>query len=390
MIPGLDRVVPGCEAVFDAAEFDRRQALVRGDLATRGIDVLMVTGPENIFWLTGQQTPGYYTFQALLLPAEGEAVFVVRALEALNLIAKSHLRQIEPYADDADPVRVLVETVQARGWGGKRIAIDERAWFLPIAVYKALLAALGEVGDGSRLVEAHRAVKSPGEIAKIEIAAGYAQAGIAAGLDAVRAGASENDVVGAMMSAVIATGSEYLGMEPLVASGPRSGVPHGTWRRRRLEPGDPVILEMAGCHDRYHATLWRSAWLGRPPDLARRMMDCCLEALDASLEALRPGATCAVVHGACQAVVDRHGFTENFRKRSGYSIGISFAPDWGEGNVLSLYHGVDVPIECGMVFHMPPALRDYGVFTVGVSETVVVTETGNRVLSTLDRDLRIV
>ncbi|MBT5414358.1 MAG: aminopeptidase P family protein, partial [Rhodospirillaceae bacterium] len=269
-------------------------------------------------------------------------------------------------------------------------AIDERAWFLPIAVYKALLAALGEVGDGSRLVETRRAVKSPAEIAKIETAAGYAQAGIAAGLDAVRAGASENDVVGAMMGAVIVAGSEYLGMEPLVASGPRSGVPHGTWRRRRLAPGDPIILEMAGCHDRYHATLWRSAWLGQPPDLARRMMDCCLEALDAALAALRPGATCAQVHGACQAVVDRHGFTENFRKRSGYSIGTSFAPDWGEGNVLSLYRGVDVPVETGMVFHVPPALRDYGVFTVGVSETAVVTETGNRPLSTLDRDLRIV
>ena len=64
-----------------------------------------------------------------------------------------------------------------------------------------------------------------------------------------------------------------------------------------------------------------------------------------------------------------HGYTEAFRKRTGYSMGISFAPDWGEWQVLSLYAGVDAPLRPGMVFHVPPALRVYGEFTVGVSET---------------------
>ena len=85
----------------------------------------------------------------------------------------------------------------------------------------------------------------------------------------MKVGATENDLVAAMMGAAIAAGSEYMGMEPLVSSGPRSGVPHGTWKRRRkLAAGDPVLLEMAGCHDRYHAALMRTAWIGEPP--ARR------------------------------------------------------------------------------------------------------------------------
>ena len=160
-----------------------------------------------------------------------------------------------------------------------------------------------------------------------------------------------------MMGAAIAAGSEYVGMEPLVSVGPRSGVPHGTWRRRRLQPGEPAFLELAASHDRYHAALMRSAWLGPPPDVARRMMDCCLEGLDAALVALKPGATCEDVHLACQRIVDRDGFTDAFRKRTGYSVGISFAPDWGEGNVLSLFTGVTTEIVPGMCFHLPPALR---------------------------------
>jgi Xaa-Pro dipeptidase len=384
-------VVPsGLEATFPRAELDARMEAARSALADRGIDVLIVTGPENIYYLTGQQTPGYYTYQALLLAVDDEPRFIVRQLELNNLVANSYLSEIVPYQDDADPVEVTVSLFSSLGWEGKRIAIDERGWFLPIAIYKALLEKLGAIHDGSRIIERLRAVKSEAELEKIATAAGYAEAGMRAGLDAVRAGASENDIVAAMMGASIAAGSEYVGMEPLMASGPRCGIPHGTWRRRVIEPGDPVFLEMAGCHDRYHATLMRSAWIGKPPDVARAMMDCCLEALDRALSALMPGATCAEVHQACQAVIDRAGFTENYRKRSGYSIGISFAPDWGEGNILSLYTGVDTEIVPGMVFHIPPALRIYGEFTVGVSETAIVTETGCHPLSQVPRDLHIV
>ena len=133
-----------------------------------------------------------------------------------------------------------------------------------------------------------RAIKSPLEMSFIEAAAGYVDAGMEAAYAALAPGRSENDLVAAMMGAAISAGSEYLGMEPLVSSGPRSGVPHGTWRRRRLEKGDPVFLEMAACHDRYHAGLMRTAWIGRPPDAARDMMRVAQDGLDAALEELRP------------------------------------------------------------------------------------------------------
>jgi Xaa-Pro aminopeptidase len=384
----LEAVVKqGVEAAFSKVELDARITAARKKLADAGVDVFIVTSPENIFYLTGHQTPGYYTFQALLLPVDAEPHLVVRQLELNNMVANTYLPSVHPYPDGADSITFTVNLIQRLGWQRKRIAIEERGWFLPIAVYKALLARLGTLRDGAGLIEQLRAIKSPAEIAAIRKAATYVDAGMNAGLGAMRPGATENDVVAAMMSAAIAAGSEYLGMEPLLSSGPRSGVPHGTWRRRKIEKGDPVFYEMAAAHDRYHAALMRSAWLGEPPDEAKRMMDTCLAALDAALAALKPGNTCEDVHRACQAVVDRDGYTDAFRKRTGYSSGISFAPDWGEWQVLSLYEGVKTVLRPGMVFHIPPALRVYGKFTVGVSETALVTETGSEQLGTFRRAL---
>ncbi|HEY9213664.1 MAG TPA: Xaa-Pro peptidase family protein [Ancylobacter sp.] len=383
-------VVQGQESAFPKAEYDARVAHARQGLVSADLDAMVVTGPENIFYLTGQQTPGYYTFQALVLPVEGDPVFVIRQLEYFNFIANTFISDAAVYQDTDDPVRFLLAQLAAKGLTGKRVGIDKRGWFLPIATYEALTAALGTVYDAAGVVETLRMVKSPLEVEKLARAATYVDAGLLAGLAAVKPGNTENDLVAAMMGAAIAAGSEYMGMEPLVSSGPRSGVPHGTWKRREMKPGDPAFLEMAACHDRYHAALMRSAWIGTPPAEAVEMMKVCQEALTVALEAIKPGEACEVPHIACQKVIDAAGYADNFRKRLGYSVGISFAPDWGEGGILSLNAGVKTELQPGMTFHLPPALRIYGRFTVGVSETIVVTETGCRVLGSVDRALLLV
>ena len=383
----LTLVPSGSESAFPREEYARRQAALRERMATRGIDLYLTSGPENVFYLSGQQTPGYYTFQCLAIPAAGEPFHVLRGLESMNARANTYLADISGYPDDANPAAAVAQVLAEHGWKGKRVAIDQNAWFLTVNLHQRLTKEFGPLLDASGLVEELRRVKSPLELHQIEQAARANDAGMQAGLEATRAGASENDVAAAIMAAAVRAGSEYVGMEPFVTSGPRSGIPHTTWRRRRIEPGDAVILETSACYNRYHAALYRTVAIGRIPDRARDMYRVCEEGLAAALAELRPGRTCADVHQAAQGVIDRHGYTFGYRKRTGYSIGISFAPDWGEGNILSLYRGVDVTLAPGMVFHVPITLREYAQWTVAVSETVVVTAQGPQPLSALPRGL---
>jgi Xaa-Pro dipeptidase len=378
------------ESAFEREEYQERIGRTRVSMGERGIDALVVTGPENIFYLSGQQTPGYYTFQCMIVSLDEEPVFLLRQLELQNFRNNSCVSNVELYPDNAQPAEALVDQLDKLGMRGKRVGIEKRGWFLPIAFYEKLVERFGKVEDGSGIIEAQRRIKSPQEIAMIETAAKYTDAGMQAGLGAIRAGATENTIVAAMLSASIAAGGEYLGMEPLVSSGPRSGIPHATWRRRTIEAGDPIFLEMASAHNRYHAALLRTAWVGKPPQAASDMMAVCREALDAALATMRPGVTFEAVHDAAQAVIDRHGMTDRYRKRTGYSLGVSFAPDWGEWMVASLFTGELEALRAGMVFHLPMALREYGVYTVGGSETVVVTESGARSLSAIPRELIVV
>lgn len=381
-------VVPGCDAAFPLVELERRRRSLQVAMAQRGIDLLLATSPENIFYLCGQQTPCYQSFQCLCVPAEGESWLVVRGLEACGARANTHLTDIVHY-DDADfitggPVSVLMRELKARGLDQRRIASERTGFFLTAEDYGKLAAAYPTLCDASGLVEALRAIKSEAEIHQIEAAAKAAQAGMLAGIDAVRAGASENEIAACMQAAACLEGSEYPGMAPFVCTGYRSGIRHSTWRRRVLKEGDAVTLENAGCVNRYHAALFRTAYVGKcVDDRVRAMRDACVEGLRVALDTLKPGNRCADLHNAVQAVIDRHGYTDAYRKRSGYSIGIAFAPDWGEGHILSLYHSVVTELRAGMVFHIPIALCDYGRFMVATSETAIVTENGNRTLSSV-------
>lgn len=380
-------IAHGADAVFPAAEFAGRLTRIRAAMTPLGVDALLLTGPENIFWATGRQTAGYFAFQALVLPMDRDPVLLVRQLELTGARASTWLGDIRTWQDGDDPARVLADVVA--GLGLRRVAVERTGWFVSLDLGDRIAAALDGVTirDGSGLVEGLRAVKSPAELAAIRLAAGHAQAGMLAAIDACAVGTSENEVAAAMMAGAIRSGSEAMAMEPLVSSGPRSGVPHATWRRRVMQPGDPVFLELAASHDRYHAALMRSLWLGRPPREAQRMMDVALAALDGALAAMAPGRPCSDAHDAAQAVIDAAGLTQAFRKRIGYSMGAAFAPDWGEGAILSLFTGITRPLEPGMVFHLPATLRVYGEFTVGASETVIVTDSGVEVLSDLPRQM---
>ena len=379
----------GCEAAFSKEEFAQRQARAQAAIEAAGHDVLLITSPENIYWLTGRQTAGYFAFQMLILPASGAPTLLVRQLELTGSIANCWLEDIVAYQDGEDPIALLSECLSKRQF--EKVAMELDGWFVSPKMAGEIEASLraGKLFDGSGLIAPLRMIKSPAELEAIRHAARYAKAGLAAGINACAEGVDENAVAAAMLAEAVRKGSETMAMEPLVSSGPRSGLPHMTWRRRRLEAGDPIFLELAASHLRYHSALMRTVWIGPPSQEGQRMMDCALLALERALEAIKPGVPCAEPHMAAQKIIDDHGFTAAFRKRIGYSMGVAFAPDWGEGGILSLFTGIEQEIRPGMVFHLPATLRSYGEWTVGASETVIVTKSGIDILSDLPRQISV-
>jgi Xaa-Pro dipeptidase len=368
---------------FTLAEYAARLHQVRSAMAERGIDACLISIPENIYYLTGFTSTGYYMYQTLILPAAGEPVFVTYLEERINVVRRSWMERYQTYSVVEDPVEVTFGTLCEMGLEDRVLGIEESGFFFPVRTYKRLVALLPRARwvDGSGLVEQARLVKSEAEIGYIREGARAAVAGMKAALAAIAPGRTENDLAAEVYRATLQAGSEYPGSPPYVVSGERTGLPHGTWEGRMLRDGDIVFLEHSGCVKRYSAAMMRTAFLGRPPEVVRRTADVILEGIAKAIDAIRPGVTSGEVDAACRDTILGAGFRD-YTHETGYSIGVCYPPGWNESHIMNLHPGDATVLEPNMVFHLVPSLIIPEMNGhVGFSDTVVVTETGHEVLT---------
>lgn len=381
---------PAIDALpFTPAEYDARLAACRQEMRRRGLDVLVVNSPENIYYLSGFITKGYYVFQALVVTLDRAPALVVRRYELPNIELLSYYKDHAIWQDTDIPVEVLARHLTAGGHGRDVIGIDANSMFLKVADYEALRRALPEARfeNASNVLELCRAVKSPQEIAYIRRAGVALGQAFAAAREAAQPGRTENDVAAAFHQAAISAGSEYMAMSPYVTCGPRTALPHATWAGRKIEKDDLVVVEGSANCRRYSAPMMRSWCAGTPTDLMKRAYDASEAGLDAALAALRPGATSSDVDVACRAAIVKQGFGDAFIHRAGYSVGVGICPGWGEGWVMDLKEGDMREIKPGMVFHMVPVLFPGESISIGLSGFAVVTETGCELLAQFPRGL---
>jgi Xaa-Pro dipeptidase len=236
-------------------------------------------------------------------------------------------------------------------------------------------------------VEQLRVIKSEAELRYIREGARVVEQAMQAAIDATAVGHTEDFVASQMLQRMAACGGEYAGLPPFITSGPRSSLCHATWGGRTLRFGDVVAYELPGVRNRYVAALFRCGTVGPAPADARRLADACIGSLEAVISAIKPGATSHEIHAASRRNFEKAGFGDLHGHRTGYSLGINYPPDWGEGQIMSLWDGDERPVKPGMVFHLVPGIFVPGRYLINISDTVLVTETGCEVITDFPRDL---
>jgi Xaa-Pro dipeptidase len=292
----------------------------------------------------------------------------------------------------ADPVAALVELLHSRGLASGRLGVETgyNAWTIGQHVRLAQLLPDLQLVPADGVIERLRMVKSAEELDALRAAARISSAGMAAALDAVALGATDNDVAAAAVASVVRGGGEHFAIVPIVTSGRRSGIPHTTFRRQRLERGDPVFIEVCATYQRYSSPMLRTASVGEPSAAVRRAFDACRASV-ATLEAqIRPGMPARDVArraGAAMRAIEPdllwHGYY-------GGSNGLSFSPTYSDGGSVAITEESDAVLERGMTFHVSTSLRQVGVFGVTVGDTMAVTASGCEVLTSGSRELRVV
>lgn len=344
----------------------QRLRAVRKAMRREGLSALAVTNRKNVHYLTG------FTGSAgACLISAGSAVFITD-FRYRSQAAK----QVPPdfrRAEHASPVQgIAAELKKTRA---KALAFEEA--HVTHGVYRQMRRLIKGVRlkPVAGLVESLRLCKDPGEIRKLKRGARVNAEALREVAASIRPGRAESDVALDLETAMRRRGASGASFDTIVASGPRSALPHGIASSRKLKKGDLITIDFGAVVSGYHADTTRVFSLGQPSSKGEKIYNIVLEAQMTALEAVKPGVRCGDVDKAARDVISEYGYGEAFGHGTGHGVGLDIheAPRLGPGVKEELRPGMVVTVEPGIYLPRWGGVR--------IEDMVLVTERGKEVLT---------
>jgi ectoine hydrolase len=393
--------MPDVEPVlhFTMDEYAARIAKVRRAMEAKGIELLIASDPSNMAWLTGYDGWSFYVHQCVLLGQAGDPVWYGRGQDANGARRTAFMgdNDIVGYPDHyvqsevRHPMDYLAERIVERGWGHARIGVEMDNYWFSAAAFASLQRHLPDARfvDATALVNWQRAVKSEQELAYMRTAARFVERMHKRIWEVCEPGVRKCDLVAEIYDASLrydpelGAGGDYPAIVPLLPSGADASAPHLTWDDSPMKAGEGTFFEIAGAYNRYHCPLSRTIFLGKPTRTFLDAEEAVLEGMDAGLAEARAGNLTEDIAKAFFRVLKKHGIEKD--NRTGYPIGLSYPPDWGE-RTSSLRPGDKTVLEAGMTFHFMTGLwmEDWGF---EITESIVIGETEPEILADVPRKL---
>jgi Xaa-Pro aminopeptidase len=337
-----------------------------------GLQGLLVTHLPDLRYLTGFTgssaalavtrraasvfTDGRYTAQA----AEEVSGAKVRIVSGSPAVAAVEWLAAQPGVDFAGFDPAWTSVAELTRW---RAA-------LPSRLRKTLLMALA-----APLVESLRQTKDSDELALMGEAALLGCKLFEHILGFIRPGMAEVEVAAELEHRARLMGAEGMSFETIVASGVRSALPHGRATAAKLPRKGFLTLDFGVILKGYCSDMTRTVYLGKPRGSERNAYQAVLEAQEAGVAAVVPGATCGEVDEAARSVLRNVGLAEAFSHSTGHGVGLEIheSPRVGAGQKTRLAAGMVVTIE--------PGIYLAGQYGIRIEDMVAVTRTGGQVLT---------
>ena len=356
-----------------------RQVRLREALQEARLDALLVTHLPNIRYLCGFSGSS----GALLIHAAGSVFFTdsryTQQANAEVRARKTVITKKAPHLAAAEWISRQPQTSRT----AKSTLLGIEAPYLSVASQKTLSGVLSRhirVRPAPALVERARLVKDAEEISLIRSAVELGASLFDRALATIRPGIPEVVVAAEMEYAARKAGAEGMSFETIVASGPRSALPHGRASTAAVRPVGFVVCDFGVILHGYCSDRTRTVYVGAATTEARRTYDAVLASQMEAINAVRPGVKVEQVDRVARKTLQKKGLAKYFTHSTGHGVGLEIheAPRVAKGQQEILQPGMVITIEPGV--YLP------GQWGVRIEDMLVVTEHGCEVLSPTQKE----
>jgi len=342
-------------------------------LEEEGLDALLLNTQANVSYAAGFHAPDSY---AVISRKSVCVITDFRYTADFRRAAGNRvtIREYKKSPFDTICEHIVKQNIRKLGFESRYLSFAEceilnrklakRTSFIPLA----------------KTLEALREIKSAVEIARIRQAARITLKTLSFARQRLKPGTPEQAIAGDIERFVRLHGAESTAFETIVASGPNSSYPHARVSRRRLQEGDPVIIDMGVEYEGYKCDLTRTFFLGKINPIVQKAAEIVRQAQLLAIQTIKPGIAAKAVDAAARNYIAKQGFGKNFGHSLGHGVGLEVheGPSLNKKNPALL--------KPGMVFTVEPGIYLAGRFGIRMEETVLVTATGVEVISADNRN----
>ena len=354
----------------------RCTSLMRGS----GLDVLLLTKPANMTYLTGDGRLCAYA----MITREGVVALGVPVTDVEDVSALAVFDHIVGFDDEVGMIHSIAHFFKELGFEQGTVGLENT--FLTGAMRGVLThphakPAEMEAKDCTHVMTQLRIVKDDDEVGCIRAAGRVAAIGMAASVAAVRPGVSESEVAGEGEYAMRRAGAEEF-YRSYVSSGRRTSIAHGLPTTAKVKTGDLVMIDLHPVVDGYSADICRTVCVGQPNAEQRAAYDVYLGALQATIAKVMAGVEMGELEETMHAVMREKGHGDHIFGPPIHGVGLEFEePPLPAGHAF--FHGEAAPPP--LAANTAIAIGNCGLYAgpwgVRVEDTVIVGEEGAEIVT---------
>ncbi len=353
-------------------DFSRRRERLFRELKERKLPNLLVTCPYNVTYLTGFTGEDSYLF-----------------VDANRITILSDARYEEQLGQECpnDSVFIRSATITMIDATAKWIATQKlpevcvESQSITLAQWERLteLVANVQFGSCSGVIERLRERKDASEIEAIERAISIAERSFVSVRAMLTGDMTEKSVADQLEFSIRKLGGTGSAFKSIVGVGPRAALPHGRPSAKRIDEAPFVLVDWGAKEDLYLSDLTRTIITGKPTPKFQKIYQTVLSAQEAAIRAIRPGILMSDVDAIARGLIEKAGFGKRFTHSLGHSFGLQIHES------IRLAKGQERTLEEDMVVTVEPGIYLPGVAGVRIEDDILVTKSGNRVLTSLPK-----
>lgn len=352
---------------------NNRVSSARGYLERSGVEVIIFLGLPNIRYLAG-----FTGSDGALILGKEKGWFLTDSRYTTQASLEIAEAGVVEYRIKTEGIAALLtaESVKRAGFEAEQTTV---------AFLQALSAALPDlelIPIGAELDDL-RIRKDPEELRSLAGSAEIASQALLGILDLIKPGVPEREVALALEFAMKRAGAQEKSFDFIVASGPRGALPHGKASDKAIQTGELVTIDFGAVYQGYHSDETVTVAVGSPDSRQKEIYSIVKDAHDKALEAVKPGISLKELDNIARRYIELKGYGNYFGHGLGHGVGlevhekptVSFRSEQtaGEGMVFTIEPGIYIP--------------DWG--GVRIEDTVVVTQDGCRLLTSVPKELMI-